>query len=89
MLTVMPELLRLHVLYRPVEGGWVQASLPALPGVATAGPTREQARDELLDAFREYLLSLNEGEPTVDGPAGETLVLSGEITGRLAPVPGS
>jgi predicted RNase H-like HicB family nuclease len=49
--------------FETVEGGWVQARIAEVPGVITVGPTHEQARKLLVDALREYLLSLGEGEP--------------------------
>jgi predicted RNase H-like HicB family nuclease len=48
----------LTAIYEPVENGWVQARIEELPAVITAGPTAEDARELLLDALREYLLSL-------------------------------
>lgn len=48
----------LSIRYEPVEDGWVQARIEELPPVVTAGPTREDARELVLDALREYLLSL-------------------------------
>jgi predicted RNase H-like HicB family nuclease len=52
------EPLHLTAVFESVENGWVQARVPELPGVITAAPTREEARSLLLDAVREYLLSL-------------------------------
>lgn len=49
--------------FETVEGGWVQARVAELPGVITAGPTLEEAKALLLDAVREYLVSLRQ-EPT-------------------------
>jgi len=46
--------------FEPVEDGWVQARLAELPGVITAAPTMDEAQELLLDALREYLLSLAE-----------------------------
>jgi predicted RNase H-like HicB family nuclease len=48
----------LTAVYEPVEGGWTQARIRELPAVITAGPTPEEAKELLLDALREYLLSL-------------------------------
>jgi predicted RNase H-like HicB family nuclease len=48
----------LTAIYEPVENGWVQARIEELPAVITAGPTSEAARELVLDALREYLLSL-------------------------------
>ncbi len=46
------------VIFEDVGGGWVQAHLPELSGVITAAPSREQAAEDVIDALREYLLSL-------------------------------
>ena len=48
----------LTAIYEPVENGWVQARIEELPAVITAGPSLENAKELLLDALREYLLSL-------------------------------
>lgn len=45
--------------FETVEDGWVQARVAELPGVITAAPTLAEAKDLLLDAVREYLLSLH------------------------------
>ena len=50
-------------IYEQVDAGWVQARLAELPAVITAAPSREQAREQLVDALREYLLSLGEDRP--------------------------
>ncbi len=49
-------------IYETVEDGWVQARIQELPGVITAAPSLEEAKEFLLDAVREYLLALGEGE---------------------------
>lgn len=46
------------IAYEPVDDGWTQARIVELPPVITAGPTREDAKALVLDALREYLLSL-------------------------------
>ena len=56
----MPKRISLTAVYEPVENGWTQARIEELPSVITAGPTVEDARLLLLDALREYLLSLSE-----------------------------
>jgi predicted RNase H-like HicB family nuclease len=50
--------MRLTAIYEPVEDGWTQARLAELPAVITAAPSRDEARELLVDALREYLLSL-------------------------------
>lgn len=54
----MTERLSLTAIYEPVENGWVQARIEELPEVITAAPTQGEAKELLLDALREYLLSL-------------------------------
>ena len=50
----------LSILYETVEDGWIQARIEELPAVITAAPTRPEAREQVLDALREYLLSLRD-----------------------------
>jgi predicted RNase H-like HicB family nuclease len=54
--------------FETVENGWVQARVAEVPGVITAGPTYDDARSLLVDALREYLLSLGQGEPSPPVP---------------------
>ncbi|HEV8635734.1 MAG TPA: hypothetical protein VG370_16020 [Chloroflexota bacterium] len=61
--------------FEPVENGWTQARIAELPGVVTAAPTLDEAKEMLLDALREYLLAL--GEP--DGARDETRGTRGSI----------
>lgn len=62
----MTTRIALTAIYEPVEGGWTQARLQELPAVITAAPTIEEAKELLLDALREYLLSLTDEAPLVD-----------------------
>jgi hypothetical protein len=50
--------LELSIVYETVEGGWTQARIAEYPAVITAAPTRKAAKELVLDALREYLLSL-------------------------------
>ncbi|HEX8856552.1 MAG TPA: hypothetical protein VF752_13230 [Thermoleophilaceae bacterium] len=54
----MSERLSLTAVFEPVEDGWIQARIEELPEVITAAPSKEEAKELLLDALREYLLSL-------------------------------
>ncbi len=54
----MPAPFFLTAVYEEVENGWVQARLKEFPGVITAAPSQEEAREGLLDALREYLRSV-------------------------------
>jgi predicted RNase H-like HicB family nuclease len=51
--------------YETVEDSWVQATIDELPGVVTAAPTHEEAKELLADALHAYLLVLGDlqGEP--------------------------
>ena len=60
----------LTAIYEPVENGWTQARIQEIPGVITAAPTREEAKEMLLDALREYLLAFEETARTV--PAADS-----------------
>ena len=67
--------LQLSIVYETVENGWVQARIAEFPPVITAAPTREAAKELVLDAFREYLLSLAE-EPPRDADERVALTIS-------------
>lgn len=56
----MSQRLSLTSVFEPAEGGWTQARIAELPAVITAAPTQDEAREALLDALREYLLSLGD-----------------------------
>lgn len=59
----MDTKLAFTVVYETVEDGWTQARIEELPAVITAAPTLDEAKELILDALREYLLSLGESEP--------------------------
>lgn len=63
---VVATKLSLTAVFEPVDEGWTQARIVELPAVITAGPTRDEAREMLLDALREYLLSLGQEEAAVE-----------------------
>jgi len=66
MANLAPRAISLSILYEPVEHGWVQAPIERIPAVITAGPSKEAARSLVLDALREYLLSLRDDTETPD-----------------------
>lgn len=69
----MASRLSLTAVYEPVENGWIQAHLAELPGVITAAPTLEEAKELLADALREYLLALGAADASSAAPgAGST-----------------
>ena len=55
---MVSAVIRISIAYEPVESGWVQARIEGIPEVITAGPTKAEARDLVLDALREYLASI-------------------------------
>lgn len=58
------ELLRLTPVYKTVDEGWTQARLVEIPGVITAAATHDEAREMLVDALREFLLSFGPERPS-------------------------
>jgi hypothetical protein len=61
-----PLPISLSIVYEPVEDGWVQARIEGIPEVITAGRDKEEARTLVLDALREYLLSIRGNGDAVD-----------------------
>jgi hypothetical protein len=70
----MPSL-DLSIVYESVENGWTQARIAEYTAVITAAPTREGARELVLDALKEYLLSLADAAP-VEGGERERVALT-------------
>jgi predicted RNase H-like HicB family nuclease len=56
----------ISIVYEPVEQGWVQARIEGIPEVITAGRTKDEARTLVLDALREYLLSIRGNGDALD-----------------------
>jgi predicted RNase H-like HicB family nuclease len=57
--------------FETVEDGWVQARVAELPAVITAAPTLDEAKSQLVDAVREYFLSLRQDSPEPDAVGAE------------------
>jgi predicted RNase H-like HicB family nuclease len=53
----MPDSLTLTAVFTPDENGWTMAQLAEWPAVVTCGRTVKEAREMLLDAAHEMLLS--------------------------------
>jgi predicted RNase H-like HicB family nuclease len=45
------QALDLTILYEDGDDGWIVSSIPAVPGVLSQGRTREEARENVLDAL--------------------------------------
>jgi predicted RNase H-like HicB family nuclease len=43
--------LNLTIVYEPGEDGWIVVSIPEVPGVLSQGRTREEARENIIDAL--------------------------------------
>jgi predicted RNase H-like HicB family nuclease len=57
----MSETLDLTILYEDGDEGWIVASVPAVPGALSQGRSREEARENVLDALA-LMLSPEPGE---------------------------
>ena len=47
--------LQLTIVYEDGEDGWIIASIPQVPGVLSQGHSREEARENVVDALRLML----------------------------------
>ncbi len=68
----MEGTLRLRIEYEAGEDGWVVAQIPAVPGAMSQGHTREEARENVLDALK-LLLS---PEPASEAGEAESVELT-------------
>lgn len=59
------------ILYEDGENGWVVSSIPAVPGALSQGRTREEARENILDALALMLSSA----PVAEGDRRERELL--------------
>ena len=58
----MSEPLRLTIVYEDAGDGWVLARIPQVHGAVSQGETRQEARENVIDALRE-LLAVRFGTP--------------------------
>lgn len=65
----MSESLRLTVVYEDAGDGWVLARIPQVRGAISQGATREEARENVIDALRELLAVRFGSPPEVEAPA--------------------
>jgi predicted RNase H-like HicB family nuclease len=69
------ERLRLTIAYEePDEEGWIVARVVEVPGALSQGRTREEARENVIDALR-VMLSPDNDDPSVTGERAESLDL--------------
>ena len=73
----MDERLRLTIAYEePDEDGWIVARVVEVPGALSQGRTREEARDNVVDALR-LMLSADDDASAADRSDKLDLILSG------------
>jgi predicted RNase H-like HicB family nuclease len=70
-LSVMSDPLRLTIVYEPGEDGWIVASVPEVPGAHSQGRSREEARENVIDALHG-ILELRFGEHALSEPASDS-----------------
>jgi predicted RNase H-like HicB family nuclease len=69
------ERLRLTIGYdEPDEDGWIVARIVEVPGAMSQGRTREEARENVIDALR-LMLSPDQGDTSVASNRSEPLEL--------------
>jgi len=66
----------LTILYEDGDDGWIVASIPAVPGVLSQGRTRDEARENVLDALALMLSP----EPVATGDERERELLRLTVT---------
>jgi predicted RNase H-like HicB family nuclease len=72
----MSERLRLTIVFEePDEDGWIVARIVEVPGAMSQGRTREEARENVIDALR-LMLSPDDDDPSVAGGRSEPLELT-------------
>jgi predicted RNase H-like HicB family nuclease len=72
----MAEKLALTISYdEPDEEGWIVARVMEVPGALSQGRTREEARENVIDALR-LMLSPDDGDASVADGRSEVLELT-------------
>lgn len=72
----MGEMLRLTIAFdEPDEDGWIVARVVEVPGAISQGRTREEARDNVIDALR-VTLSPDDDDASVAAGRSEKLDLT-------------
>lgn len=54
----MPQ--EMTIIYEPGASGWFVATIPEIPGAFSQGKTREEARENVLDALHELMTARRE-----------------------------
>lgn len=72
----MSERLQLTIAYdEPDEEGWIVARVIEVPGALSQGRTREEARENVIDALR-LMLAPDDDDPRVADGSSEPLELT-------------
>jgi predicted RNase H-like HicB family nuclease len=72
----MSDTLRLTIAFdEPDEQGWIVARVVEVPGALSRGRTREEARENVIDALR-LMLTPDDDDPSVSGERTEPLDLT-------------
>ena len=72
----MSDKLRLTITYdEPDEDGWIVARVVQVPGAISQGRTREEARENAIDALR-LMLAPDDGDASVETGGSEPLELT-------------
>jgi predicted RNase H-like HicB family nuclease len=71
----MSDMLRLTIAFEePDADGWIVARVVEVPGALSQGRTREEARENVIDALR-LMLTPDDDDPSVAGERTEPLDL--------------
>jgi predicted RNase H-like HicB family nuclease len=60
----------MRIVFEQGEDGWIVAVIPQVPGAASQGRTREEARENVIEALR--LMLRPDPDPSQDGPGAES-----------------
>jgi predicted RNase H-like HicB family nuclease len=71
----MSETLRLTIVYEDGGDGWIVASVPEVPGAHSQGRSREEARENVIDALQTMLTPDDALDASADG---EPLIFTAE-----------
>jgi predicted RNase H-like HicB family nuclease len=74
----MGATVRLTIHYEDAGDGWIMASIPEVPGAISQGRTRQEARENVLDALQTVLTPDDQlaGQPRSDDDEPLTLTVA-------------
>jgi len=70
----MNDSLQLTIVYQDGDDGWIIASIPEVPGTISQGRTREEARENVIDAL-QLMLSPEPSDKRYESSDREALTL--------------